>query len=307
MERPRARRLLRVAAGLAGVALLSLAALHGAAAGRLARRYPLDVPAVAISSSSDALARGRHLVEVVGQCTTCHGPDLSGLELADDPWLGRIWGPNLTPGRGGLAGRSDLDLVRAIRHGVKPDGRSVVMMPSHYFSRFDDRDLGAIVGFLRTLPPVDRVAPPLRVGPVSAAVLVSGQAPDLLPAELLAATGPTGGARPATPAATAAYGAYLVETGGCKVCHKADLAGGLHPLSLPEEPPPPDLTLGGRLAGWSEAGFVRALRTGRTPDGRQLDARWMPWPTTARMTDLELRAIWLHLRALPARGSARGV
>ena len=95
------------------------------------------------------------------------------------------------------------------------------------------------------------------------------------------------------------YGAYLVDTGGCKVCHKDDLRGGLHPLSLPGEPPPPDLTRGGPLASWSESDFIRTLRTGVTPDGRQLDAQWMPWPTTARMTDGELRAIWQHLQSLP--------
>ncbi len=81
----------------------------------------------------------------------------------------------------------------------------------------------------------------------------------------------------------------------CRVCHHADLTGGLHPLSLPGEPPPPDLTPGGALSGWSEADFVRAMRSGVTPDGRRLDARYMPWPRFARMGDSELGAIWAYL------------
>jgi nicotinate dehydrogenase subunit B len=105
---------------------------------------------------------------------------------------------------------------------------------------------------------------------------------------------------PPPAAATADYGAYLVETSGCKVCHRENLAGGLHPLSLPGEPVPPDLTPRGRLAHWSEDAFLRALRTGVTPEGHRLDEAWMPWPALGRMSDLELRAIFRHLRSLPA-------
>ena len=36
-----------------------------------------------------------------------------------------------------------------------------------------------------------------------------------------------------------------------------------------------------------------------TPDGRHLDAEWMPWPSIGRMSDLELQAIWRYLRSLP--------
>ena len=176
------RRCARIVDGVARTCVVAVAALHAAVGSELAQRYPVDVPAVVVPDHPAALARGRHLVEVVGQCTTCHGDDLGGLELADDPWLGRIWGPNLTPGRGGLSERSDLDLVRIIRHGVKPDGGPVAIMPSHYYNRFDDVDLGAILAYLRSLAPVDRVAPPMRIGLVSAAVVVSGRAPEILPA-----------------------------------------------------------------------------------------------------------------------------
>ena len=105
----------------------------------------------------------------------------------------------------------------------------------------------------------------------------------------------------ASPGPTPEYGAYLVETGGCRVCHRQDLRGGLHPLSLPDEPPPPDLTAGGPLGSWSEQDFVRAMRTGITPDGRRVDPEWMPWPAFAGMSDLELRAIFLYLSSIAPR------
>ena len=64
----------------------------------------------------------------------------------------------------------------------------------------------------------------------------------------------------------------------------------------PGEPEPSDLTATGRLPSWSEADFVGCMRSGMTPDGRLLDAEYMPWPFFASMTDDELRAMWRYLR-----------
>jgi hypothetical protein len=150
---------------------------------------------------------------------------------------------------------------------------------------------------------VDRRAPEPRLGPLTALALVSGRAPDLIPAETLG--GSASGSPAPSPDASPEYGAYLVQVAGCKVCHHEDLSGGLHALSLPGEPPPGDLRPEGPLARWTEADFVRALRTGTTPGGRRLDPAWMPWPTLAGLSDLELRAIWLHLRGLPGTEGAR--
>jgi mono/diheme cytochrome c family protein len=276
--------------------------VHLAVQRRVTRIYPRAPAAVSIPSDDRSLERGRHLVEVVGQCTTCHGPDLSGQELADDLWLGRLWAPNLTPGRGGIAEHSDADLVRSIRYGVKRDGRPVLMMPAQYLYHLSDDDVGAVIAWLRRLPPVNREVPEPRMGPLSELAIVSGRVPDLIPAERVSRQPPRLDAP--QPSASPAYGAYLVETGGCKVCHREDLSGGLHPLSLPEEPPPPDLTASGRLASWSEDDFLRALRTGTTPDGQRMDDAWMPWRSISRMSDLELRAIFRFLRSLPGGTSA---
>ena len=47
-----------------------------------------------------AFERGQHLVEARYGCLECHGGDLSGGVMMDDPLLGRMLGPNLTGGRG---------------------------------------------------------------------------------------------------------------------------------------------------------------------------------------------------------------
>ncbi|HRF09567.1 MAG TPA: TetR/AcrR family transcriptional regulator, partial [Xanthobacteraceae bacterium] len=43
--------------------------------------------------------------------------------------------------------------VRAIRHGVKPDGRPALIMPSEDYNRFTNDDLSALVSYVRQLPP----------------------------------------------------------------------------------------------------------------------------------------------------------
>ena len=55
------------------------------------------------------------------------------------------------------------------------------------------------------------------------------------------------------------------------------------------------------MATWSEEQFMHAMRTGMTPAGKQLDRRYMPWPVLGQMTDEELRALWLSLKATAPR------
>ena len=96
---------------------------------------------------------------------------------------------------------------------------------------------------------------------------------------------------------TSSYGEYLVTISGCRTCHGDNLAGGKDPD--PAAPPAHNLTPGGELAGWTKAEFQTALRTGQTPDGRQL-SDFMPWQTLGNFSDEELSVIWLYLSELPA-------
>jgi mono/diheme cytochrome c family protein len=299
---------MKVRLGRAALVALALAAclsavIYGSTERRLERRFEIPDTRVATRDGEPARARGEHIVHAVAQCTTCHGEDLSGGVAADDWWRGRLDAPNLTPGRGGIAARSDLELERAIRHGVDPEGRAALLMPSHTLQVLTDSDLAAVVSYLRSLSAVDREARTRWVGPFTRLVLFAGAAPEFISAEIIdhASVG-----RQIDVGPTPEYGEYLLEIGLCRVCHGADLEGGLHPLAAPEEPPPPRLAQGGALSGWSEDDFVAAMRTGRTPDGRLLDERFMPWRVTGRMLDHELVAIWRYLRSLGAQQLAVG-
>jgi len=96
-----------------------------------------------------------------------------------------------------------------------------------------------------------------------------------------------------------ALGKYLAVT--CTGCHGQGFGGGKIPGVGPKWPAASNLTPGGNLGHWSQEQFVAVLRIGRTPEGRQLDPRYMPWPQLGMMTDAELSALWDYLRAVPAR------
>ncbi|MCH8549907.1 MAG: hypothetical protein LAT80_13635, partial [Balneolaceae bacterium] len=63
-------------------------------------------------------------------------------------------------------------------------------------------------------------------------------------------------------------------------------------------PPATDLTMAGSMATWIEADFFRAMRDGRTPDGRVLNAEFMPYPILGTMTDEELQSLYVYLSSL---------
>ena len=215
--------------------------------------------------------------------------------MVEDPIMANLYASNLTSGKGGAnEAYTDAELVRAIRQGVGHDDKSLWFMPSQEFNHWSDADVGAIVAYLNQVPPVDNQLPENSGGPLGRALFLAGMIP-LLPAELIDHDRERETAPPI--AVSVEYGAYLGR--GCQGCHGEDLAGGPIPGAPPGSPESANLTLGGELAGWSEANFIETLRTGTTPDGRQLDAEWMPWPTLSKMTNDELKAIWLYLQTVP--------
>ena len=113
-----------------------------------------EIAAYSVDNPSDAAAleRGRYLFSTRG-CVDCHGADGAGRVFVDDGSM-RIKGPNISPARAtwSPATRRPTGSAR-IRHGVKPDGRPLLIMPSEDYNRFTDDDLGALVAYVRQLPP----------------------------------------------------------------------------------------------------------------------------------------------------------
>jgi mono/diheme cytochrome c family protein len=289
------KRRLLTAIGFGGAATVAVAAillstLYGVGSSRLERTHEVETVPLTLPEDEEALARGAHLARIYG-CAECHGDDLGGRVFMDaGPF--RVTAGNLTAGRGGVGtAYSEEDFDRAIRHGVKPDGRSVLVMPSAAYHGMSDGDAAALIAYLRRLPPVDNELPPTEVrfaGRLLAAALVDPNA-EVRREPPRAEPSPPRGRGPE-------YGAYLAGI-TCTHCHGPDLRGNPRPPA-PGSPPAPDLAAAGR---WTLAAFEDALRTGRRPGGGEMDPRFMPWSLTAAMTGDEIAALHAYLRTLVDR------
>jgi mono/diheme cytochrome c family protein len=281
-----------------GLLVLALAAafyLSSSFAGRLNQVYDVQPAAVFVSSDSASIARGKHLADV--HCRGCHGSDLGGTAFFVDSSLGSIPAPNLTAGRGGKGSAyTEVDFVRAIRHGVKHDGKPAFIMPAGDFSHLSDEDLGALVAYLRTVPPVDKPWPTPRLTFLARTLAGAGAFGDVLNAETIDHDALKNVKAPAK-GPTVAYGNYLVNLSGCRSCHGAQLNG--NQSGEPGAPFAPNITPGGACGAWSNAQFMQTIRTGTTPDKRKLDPKFMPWQAFKNMTDEELTAVYRLLQSQP--------
>lgn len=280
------------------VGLVAAAGVYIVSGSRLNKTYDAVVQPIAIPTDADSIAEGGRLITIRG-CNGCHAPDLGGQVMIDDPALGTFFSANLTSGAGSATAQYTVeDWDRAIRHGVKPNGKGVMIMPSNEFSVLSDEQLGQMIAYLQTVPPVDREHPKPKVGPLGRVLFMAGQLP------LLSAAGIDQTAtHPASipPTASVEYGAYLATT--CKGCHYPNMAGG--PSLEPGGVPAANLTPAGPLANWTLDDFRTVLQTGVTPDGLAISPEAMPWPAFQHMTDVEIEALWLYLNSLPPASPAK--
>lgn len=284
--------------GLVGLLLLGALALYGMGQARLNKKYEIVVQMVDIPADAASLAEGKRIFQYRG-CEACHGEHLEGKVYLDNPAIGQVVTPNLTTGAGGIGDeRTDEDLVRSIRHGVRPDGTPLLFMPSTEFYYLTDADLGRVLAYIRSMPPVDNEMPPSKLSFTGFVVMNITRDITFLPAELIPHDAP----RPSLPEAgvTPEYGAYLAIS--CQVCHGPGYSGGEIPGFPPEWPAAPNLTsgAGSRLPTWGEAGFIEIMRTGQK-HGRVINPAYMPWTSYRHMSDDELRAVYAFLMSLPPK------
>ena len=280
--------------------LVALLALGGYVASqrKLGRKFDIAAEAVPIPTDSASISRGRHVARAITKCVECHGENLAGTVMQESGAMGRWPTPNLTSGKGGIGSlMKDADWVRAIRHGVGHDGRPLFLMPSAVFQNLSAGDLGDLVAYVKSLPPVDHELPTLSLGPVARGLMATGKVQFFSVDRIDHAKPPRAAAPPAGP--TAEYGAYVVQTGGCMECHGPTLAGGKIDGGDPSWPPAANITPTG-LQAYDEAAFITAMRTGVRPGGTQIRPP-MPWRWTSEMTDDETRAVWAYLKTVPPR------
>ncbi len=287
----------RLAFTIVVLVIVVVAAVYGISSYRLGQNVAINDSLPAVVDDSVAIAKGEYLVRAITKCADCHGADLAGQVMIDNPAIGRFYAPNLTRGRGSVtAARSDAEIVNAIRHGVTPEGRKLAFMPSRDWSTMADEDVTAIVAYVRSVPAVDRDPRSGKVGLLARALYLAGKFP-VFEAELFEHDNITRTKPPA--GVSAEYGRYLATIGGCHGCHGPTLSGGQVPGTPPEFKPAANITPGG-IGRYTEADFFRVMREGKRPDGSATDP-FMPVNATRLMTDDDTRALWMYLQSVPAR------
>lgn len=124
--------------------------------------------------------RGRYLV-LTSDCAGCHatpGPEhagppgyLAGGMRFQTVTHGETVSANLTPHETGLANRSDADIVRALRSGIRasaqgPRSMSHTAMPWPITASWSAEDLHAVVTYLRHIPAItNRIPEPTPTRP----------------------------------------------------------------------------------------------------------------------------------------------
>ncbi len=272
-----------VLAGLFTLVFALLTVLGAVGTYKLFRSYNVALPQVTIDSSSEQIARGEHLAEVL--CASCHSltgalPLSGGKNLSEDAGLplGDIYAPNITPA-GEIQDMSDAELFRLLRTGVNGEGRATTMTAVLGPHAFSDEDTSAVIAFLRQSAGVEGETPKFKPSILLALFAGAG----LIPLDVPTAVNPVS----APPkAADAAYGEYVVAYMECRVCHGANLDGNVPP----PYPPAPDIRPVLSTLSWEQFFNLVQANASATQPGEV-----MPWKFIARLDEVELEALYRFL------------
>ncbi len=270
---------------------------------------PTIVPYAAGGSKRSAtLEQGRYLVESVTICFECH----SERDFSKPGWpippgrvgSGRIlWGegspnqiiaPNITPDAAtGIGKWSDEEIVRAIKDGIGKNGRVLnPEMPSRYFHSLGDDEIHSIVLYLRSIPPVRNQLP-------ERAKYMPGKHSPTIAMDSIHLT---------KSSTMVTRGAHLVGLAGCETCHTpSNEEGFIHGLEFAggkvfrhgdQAAASSNLTPDpSGISYYDEDLFLKVVKTGKV--GARPIFSAMPWHFYRNLTDLDLKAIFAYLQALP--------
>lgn len=286
-------------AATAGVLVIALvaAAIIGTQLAERKRNRIIDIKAkaVPIPTEAAALERGRYLYASRG-CADCHGANGAGRAFVDNGDM-KVAGPNISPGPGNVvATYTPEDWVRTLRHGVKPDGKPLFIMPSEDYNRLTDDDTGAVIAYVKSLAPAAGGEAVVKL-PLPVKVIYGfGGIPD--PVEKIDHNLP-----PSTPvpiAVSVEHGKYVAAM--CIGCHGAGLSGGKIPGGPPDWPAAANLTPGdkGVLGGYRDGmQFATMFKTGKRPDGSAIKV--MPFESLREMNEIDVQALYAYLKTVPAK------
>ena len=287
----------RTSIALATLALIGVAtAVGGKAAGerKLVRKITLNVAPVDVRSDPAQIQQGRYLFSTRG-CADCHGAGGGGKTVIEEGKM-LVVSPNITAGANSVTTAYSVeDWVRTVRHGVKPNGNPIMIMPSEDYNRLTDDDMAALIAYIKQLPPAAGVEPVVQLPTAVKVLYAFGVVKDA--AEKIDHALP-----PSVPVASVVsveHGAYVANT--CMGCHGARLSGGKIPGAPPTWPATANLTpgKGSIMPRYPTADvFMATLRSGHRPDGTPISPV-MPFNSLKQMSDTDLLALYSYLKTLP--------
>ena len=267
-------------ASVAGLAVIAYAVLYVLSEQALNRIYPVPAVTLSIPTDAESIQEGRRLATVRGCLPGCHGKAGEGAVMFDEPVVARIVAPNLTAAAKKYSAEQ---LAGIIRNGVRPDGRSMLVMPSQAYATLTDQDLGRIIAFLKTMPEVPGPRASISPGPIGRLGLSIGKfkvaarhiAEDVAPA-------PAAGE-------PAKQGRYLAQT-ICSECHGSALQGDANPSFTS-----PSLRV---VTAYSPEAFTRLLRTGIAVGERTVgEMTTQSKNNLSHLTDAEIAALHTYLQS----------
>ena len=284
----------------------------------------IPIPEISLPTGADEIERGRYLATHVAVCMDCHstrnwnyfaGPITPGTlgkggEVFDRSTglPGVVISKNITPYN--LGDWSDGELFRVITGGLQKDGDALFpLMPYDAYRTMDERDVLAIMAYLRTIDPIENDVPDHELDfPLS---LIVNSIP--LEAELTTVNRED----------PVEYGEYLATIAGCTWCHT--------PLNQTQQVIPEQSLAGDHdffmgdfvvraanissdketgIGSWSREDFIARFRQYQGEAGRTIPLSeegfnsLMPWTMYADMTDDDLGAIYTYLMQSEPRSNA---
>ena len=259
------------------------------------------------ATNAALVKRGDYLVNTIMTCGNCHSPkgpkgDIPGKHFSgglswDEPPF-KVTAPNITQDNDtGIGKWSDADIKKLLRTGVRPDGVALApIMPTGFYGIITDRDMNAIVAYLRTLKPIkNKVADPVYRFPAPRQIFPGSEKPyteAMLKNKLK-------------------NGFYLATIGHCMECH-TPLVKGQHPWDKMgtggmEFPGPWGKSVSRNitenkdkgLGSWTDAQIKRAITTGVAKDGSHLKPP-MAFHSYAMMTSSDISDVIAWLRTVKA-------
>lgn len=304
-----------------GYAVLLFIVLVGGGLTYIKTALPNVAPAedITIARTEERIARGSYLANSVCVCMDCHStrdyakfsaPLIPGtLGKGGDRFDQSVGMPgvffprNITPES--LSRYTDGELLRVITTGVTKEGRAMFpLMPFPYYGTMDREDIYSIIAYLRTIDPIKNDVPE--------------SVPDF-PMNFILNTIPKEAALKDKPPVSdqLAYGAYLVNAGGCVECHtqvekgqiikKLAFSGGrefrspdgavLRSANITSDPAT-------GIGRWTNEQFVMRFKSFSdssyvVPSVKPGEFNTvMPWTMYAGMTQEDLTAMFIYLKTI---------